>query len=119
MASANAEHPPAPVTVLDQNYPGIGSVRSVREEINAALAAMRGMHRQESDEVMRTVAGLTARLVELKVGISRIEVMAPVWKTVRSQELEPTLDELGRQYAIASRLHSVRELDYKIATGAP
>lgn len=106
-------------SATDQQYPGIGSVRSVRGEIDAALVAMRGMHRMESDQVMRIVSGLTARLVELRIGITRVEVLAPIWKTVRAQELEPTLDELGRQYSIASRLHSVRELDYRISTGAP
>jgi len=110
---------PMPAAALAQVYPGVGSIQSVRDEIDATLAAMREMHRLESDQVMRAVAGLTARLVELRINIVRMEVMAPIWKNLRTQELEPTLDELGRQYAIASRLHSVRELDYRISTGAP
>lgn len=91
---------------------------SVRAEVDAAFVVMRGFHRLEPDQVMRTIGGLSARLVEIRVQIYRIEDLNPVWKPLRVREVEPALEELGRQYSIASRLHSVKELEFKMAMGA-
>lgn len=111
---------PRPLTPLktDQYYQGIqGSIDSVRKEIDDAFADMKDFHNFEPDQVMRMVMGHSARLSELKVRIMRIEDFAREWKPIRVREVEPTLEELDRQYTIASRLHSVRELDYKIEAG--
>lgn len=100
-----------------QPFPGIGSIASVRAEIDDAFADMKGFHNQEPDEVMRLCGGHSARLSEIRVGIQRIEVVARQWKPVREREVEPALDELRNQFSIASRLHAVREFDWKMATG--
>lgn len=94
-----------------------GSIDSVRTEIDDAYADMRTFHNLEPDEVMRFCSGHSARLSELRVRIQRVEDLAREWRPIREREIEPTLSELERQYAIASRLHSVRELDWKMSQG--
>lgn len=91
---------------------------TVRGEVDATFTVMRGFHKLEPDQVMRMVGGLSARMVEIRVLICRIEDLNPQWKTLRTREVEPAIEELGRQYSIASRLHSVKELDFKMAMGA-
>ena len=105
---------------MDTNrvYPEVGgSIESIRVEINDAFEDMKTFHNREPDEVMRLVAGHSARLSEIRVRIQRIEDVHRQWKNVRTREVEPTLDQLGQQFTIASRLHSVREFDYAVETG--
>lgn len=94
-----------------------GTVSSIRQEVDDAFADMKTFHQLEPDAVMRITSGHSARLSEIRVRIMRIEDFAREWKPVRTREVEPALEELERQYTIASRLHSVRELDYRMETG--
>lgn len=94
-----------------------GSIDTVRKEIDDAFEDMKQFHNMEPDQIMRLCGGQSARLSEIRVRIQRIEDYKREWKNVRTRELEPALEELERQYTIASRLHSVRELDWKMESG--
>jgi hypothetical protein len=94
-----------------------GSIDTVRKEIDDAFDDMKTFYQLEPDEIMRMCGGHSARLSEIRVRIQRTEDWNREWRAVRMNEIEPALDELERQYTIASRLHSVRELDYKMETG--
>lgn len=96
-----------------------GSITSIRAEVDDAYADMRTFFQREPDEVMRLCAGHSARLSEIRVRIQRIEDVHRQWKAVRTREIEVALEQLQNQFAIASRLHSVRELDYRMEQGAP
>ena len=109
-----------PMTPLDTSeVNGVvgGSIDSVRAEIDDAFADIVVMYQREPDEVMRMCSGHSARLSALRVLVMRIEDYRREWKTVRTRELEPTLDELRNQYEIASRLHTVREFDWRVEMG--
>lgn len=90
-----------------------------RQEIDDALAEMQGFHNLQPDEVIRLAGGHTARLTQIAVWIRRMEGYQPTlhWKLIRTDEIEPVLAELERQFRNASRLESVRELDWKIESG--
>ena len=94
-----------------------GSIESVRAEIDDAFKDMKTFFNREPDEIMRLCGGHSARLAELRVRIQRIEDFHRQWKAVRVREIEPALDQLRNQYEIASRLHSVREFDFKLEGG--
>lgn len=100
-----------------QVFLGVGSIDSVRAEVDDAFADMKTFHNQEPDQVMRMCGGHSARLSEIRVQIQRIEVVARQWKPIREREVEPAIEELKNQYLIASRLHAVRELDWKMSGG--
>lgn len=93
------------------------SIDVAREEIDDAFADVREFYTKEPDEVIRLCSGHSARLSELRVRIQRVEDMRREWRNVRTREIEPALDELERQYTYASRLHSIRELDFKMSGG--
>lgn len=119
VSSAGAASPGAalrPVN-LNERFGALGSVNEVRQEIDDAFSDMRTFLNLEPDQVMRLCAGHSARLSEIRVQIQRIEDIHRQWKPVRVREIEPALEELQNQFAIASRLVTVRELDWKMETG--
>jgi hypothetical protein len=107
----------APVN-LDEIHPIVGvSMAQAREEVDDAFKDMEQFHAMEPDEIMRRAGGHSARLSFIRVRVMRVEDYSRHWKDVRVRELEPALEQLEHQFTIASRLHSVRELDYKMEAG--
>lgn len=107
-------------SLVDLNvvYPDVGmSITQVRAEIDDAYDDMKAFHQREPDEVFRRVSGHSSRLSELRGRAQRVEDRAPIWKQLRTREIEPALDELNKQFQIASRLLSVRDLDWRMETG--
>ena len=94
-----------------------GSIDSIRAEIDDAFADMKTFLQREPDEIMRIASGHSARLSELRVKCMRIEDWYRPARDLRTRELEPCLEELREQRAHGSRLHSVRELDWKMEAG--
>lgn len=110
--------PVAPSLDTSQLIPEMGgSIDSIRVEINDAYADMQSFLQREPDEIMRITSGHSARLSELRVMCMRIEDWYRPARDLRTRELEPTLEELEKQWRNASRLHSVRELDWKMESG--
>lgn len=108
---------PAQPVDTTHRYPAVGSIDDVRSEIDDAWGDIREFYQEEPDDVMRMCSGHMARLGEISKDIRRIESSAPALKRLRAQELEHTIDELWKQYQIASRLQSVREMDWKMTAG--
>lgn len=94
-----------------------GTIDSVRTEVDDAYEEMKTFHNRTPDEVMRLCGGHSARLSEIRMKIFRVENMHPQWRPVRTNEVEVALDQLNNQFLIASRLHAVREFDYRLETG--
>lgn len=93
------------------------SMNQVRVEVDDAFQDMETFVNREPDEIMRLSAGHAARLSYIRVRIMRVEDYARQWKDVRTRELEPCLEQLREQWAHGSRLHSVREFDWKVEAG--
>lgn len=108
--------PSALAAAQTQVVPGLGSVVSVRKELDDVLADMRVFHRAEPDQVMGAVSAHSARLVEIIVQISRIEAVRREWKSVR-EETEKVLSELKSQFQIASRQIAMRQMDFDMTRG--
>ena len=107
-----------PVVNLDEVQPIVGiSVDQARAEVDHAFQDMSTFEHMEPDEIMRRAAGHSARLSYIRVRVMRVEHFLPHWEDVRIHDLEPALDQLEHQFTIASRLHSVRELDYRMESG--
>ncbi len=99
--------------------PTVGlSIDGARQEIDDAYADMAGFHNREPDEVMRLCGGHSARMAELRGRISRIDAMRREWNTLRTREIEPLIDELAKQFSVASRRQSCLEHDWRVETGA-
>lgn len=104
---------------LDEIFDDVGgSIASVRGEIDDALADLKTCYRIEPDEAMALAAGHSARLAELRIGISRIEDFHRQWVPIRTREVEPAIAECHKQFEMASRRLSAREISWRIETGA-
>lgn len=99
---------------LTQTLPGLGTMASIRIEIDDALADMREFHRLEPDVVMHAVSAHSARLIEIAIQVQRVEVVRREWKQVRD-EAEKVLAELKAQFQIASRLLAMRTQDWEMS----
>lgn len=122
--SASLSSPPVhgaliPMPTLNE-YNGVvhASIAEVRGEVDDAFADMKTFVGRQPDEIMRIARGHSARLSELRVLIMRVEDQFPQWRTVRTREVEPCLDELRDQFLCASRLESVRDLDFRMEGGS-
>jgi hypothetical protein len=104
-----------PALDTSTKFGSIGSIDDVRSEIDDAHEDMREFYLNEPDEVMRKVSGHLARMTELSKEIRRIEGSARMWKSVRTAEIDPTIDALFQQFQIHSRLQSVREMDFRVS----
>lgn len=103
---------------FDEVDPVVGaSMNGVRTEVDDAFADIETFVNREPDEIMRLAMGHAARLSHLRVNVMRIEDYKRQWKDVRVRELEPCLEQLKDQWTHGSRLHSVREFDYKVEAG--
>ena len=112
------ESPPSRMDEINkQVFHGLGSIESVRGEVDDCLADMKAFASAQPDQVMAAVSGHSARLVEIMIQISRIEVVHRQWKPIRTQEIEPVLAELKHQFSVASRLITVRGLDQALIGG--
>ena len=117
-SQSTGDSAPLPMTELRNNVevPGLGSITSVRKEIDDVLADMADFHRAEPDMVMAAVSAHGARLTEIIVRIQRIEVVRREWKPVR-EEAEKVAGELKSQFQIASRLIAIRQMDWEMVRG--
>lgn len=101
-------HPGAPVA----NGTLIGTVTS---EVDDYLRLLQTFGSAEPDEVLRQVSAVTARLTYLRVQLIREGGQRA--NRLRTQELDPLMENLDMQFKIHSRLISVRQMDWDISKG--
>lgn len=89
----------------------LGSRDQIEGELDGILLVIRDFWRMEPDQVMGHCASMTARLTELEVLLHRVEVRDRHYKQIRTMQVQKIVDELERQFKIASRLVEVRRQD--------
>jgi hypothetical protein len=99
------------------SFGALGSPDVVRDEIDAMLAAVRSFWQRQPDQVMRDCAAYSARCTELEVHLLRIEGVDRHYKQIRTLQVKPLLEELDRQFRIASRLIEIRRQDIDLTRG--
>lgn len=90
------------------------SRQAVEDEIDTCLRAIRGFWEMEPDQVMRMCSALSSRSTELAVHLHRLESKRE-WRQVRTMQVDKMLQELDRQFKIASRLLEVRRQDIEVS----
>lgn len=103
---------------LSAVVPQLGSINSVRDELDSMNETMKGFDEEEPDEVMRACSAYSARLVEIQRRIFRIEDVLTYWKPVRTQEVNRLLEETRFQYEVASRILTQRKFDWEMERGS-
>jgi hypothetical protein len=89
----------------------LGSREQVEAELDGVMILIRDFWQMEPDQVMSHCAAMTARLTELEVLLHRVEVRDRHYKQIRTMQVQKILNEVERQFKIASRLIEVRRQD--------
>lgn len=89
------------------------SREAVEDELDLMLRTIREFWAMEPDQVMQTIAALSARATELGVHLHRLEGRRE-WKQIRTMQVERILSELDRQFKVSSRLVEVRRQDMEM-----
>ena len=101
---------PNPLALLGK--PGyLGSRQEIEAELDVVAVAIRQFHVKQPDQVLREVAGISARLTELCVLLHRVESTDRQYIRVRTQQVERYLRELDLQFKIASRMVELMRQD--------
>ncbi len=101
----------APEQVAATAAAQLGTREDIETEIDAMLSECIGFYRLEPDQVMRLCAALSARCTELYIHLHRVEGRHREYKMIRTQQINPLLGELERQYKVASRQVEIRRQD--------
>lgn len=86
-----------------------------RKELEGYHAENKGCSDLEPDDAMRWIAATSARLVEMRSQAH--DMRSPRATALRTKHIDPLIHELGRQFDIASRRHSVYEFEMKMTRG--
>lgn len=97
----------------------LGTRNDVQDELDRMARAIRAFYVKPPDMVMRECSAYGARLTELQVLLHRVESVDRQYTRVRTQQVERFLNEIERQYRIASRLVEVQRQDIHLAGGHP
>lgn len=89
----------------------LGTRAEVEAELDLMFDQIRKFWQQEPDQVMRIISALSARASELWVNLHRIEGRDRSYKQIRTLQVTPLIEELDRQFKLASRIVEVRRQD--------
>jgi hypothetical protein len=103
-----------PEVAQELSWGALISKQHVEDEVDLMLRAVRGFWQMEPDQVMRMASAMSARATELAVHLHRLEGKRE-WRQVRTMQVDKLLQELERQFRIASRLLEVRRQDLETA----
>ncbi len=97
----------------------LGTKQEIQDELDAIAAAVRAFHVKPPDMVLKECAAYGARLTEMAVLLHRVEATDRQYTRVRTQQVEKWLDQLDKQFRIASRLIEVARQDLALLGGQP
>lgn len=92
----------------------LGTREDVQSELDQILTEIGKFWSMEPDQVMRLVAAFSARCTELWVHLHRVEGRDRTYKQIRTMQVAPILEELDRQFRLASRQLEVRRQDLEL-----
>lgn len=108
--------PAGPMAVAPMGQ-GLGTREQIEAELDGVAADIREFWRYEPDQVLRKTAAYSARLTELYVLLNRYEARDRQYTRVRTQQVQIWLNELDRQFKMASRLIEVSRQDLALLRG--
>ena len=106
-------------TVILQPAGNLGSREDVERELDLIAAAIRMFHSKHPDQVMKECSAYTARLTELCVLLYRVEGQSRQYTRLRTQQVQRFIEELDRQFKVASRLVEISRQDIALMGGQP
>ena len=93
---------------------GLGTKADIERELDGIALAIRSFSLKQPDQIMRECAAYSARLTEIEVLLHRVESLDRQYRQVRTMQVDKFLQELDRQFKIASRLVEVMRQDLEL-----
>lgn len=125
MAPLNASQPDAFVLMeatgatIAQVGTSVGTKPGLLLELAGIKAAIRTWYEKQPDEVLREASAYSARLTELWTELRLLEQYDRTFLQMRTQQVQPVLDEIDRQYKFnQSRIAIARQDLDLISRGA-
>lgn len=94
---------------------GLGDRSTIQDELDLMGETIKEFHLMHPDQVLRYCSAYTARLTELCVLLHRAEFDDRRYFRIRTQQVERWLDELDRQFKVASRLVEITRQDIQLS----
>jgi hypothetical protein len=95
---------------------GVPSTRAaVLFELAGIKAAIRTWFDKQPDQVIREASAYTARLTELWTELRLMEPYDRQWTQIRTQQVQPVLDEIDRQYRFQQSRVAIARQDLDMA----
>lgn len=89
---------------------GVGSRVDILMELAGIKAAIRTWFDRQPDQVIREASAYSARLTEMWTGLQLVETHDREYTRLRTQQVQPVLDEIDRQYKFStSRIALMRQ----------
>lgn len=106
-----------PDVAVRLSWGALASREAVEAEIDIMLTSLRGFWQREPDQRMKMITAMSARCTEMSVHLHRLEGRRE-WKQIRTMQVTKLLEELDRQFKIASREIEVRRQDIELTRGS-
>lgn len=95
----------------------LGTREDVLHEVQTIQAHIRLWYAKEPDQVMREASAYSARLLELQSMLQIAETKDRTYVGVRTRHVQPTVDEIDRQFRLHSRMVELRRQDLALLGG--
>lgn len=92
----------------------LGTKDEIQEELDSVARSMRQFHVKHPDQVMKECSAFSARLTELCVLLHRVENVDRRYTKLRTQQVQKFIEEVDRQFRIASRLVEIQRQDLEL-----
>lgn len=99
------------------SWGALQSRQAVEDEVDVMLGSVRQFWSMEPDQRMRLITAMSARCTELCVHLHRLEGRRE-WRQLRTMQVDRLLNELDRQFKVASREIEVRRQDIELTRGS-
>ena len=95
----------------------VDSRTGVLLELAGIKAAIRTWFDKQPDQVLREASAYSARLTELWTELRLLEAHDRQWTQLRTQQVQPILDEIDRQYRFSQSRIAMMRQDIDLARG--
>lgn len=92
-------------------------IHELRQELDGYFVQLKRLSTLTPDEVFGTLSAMSARLVEIRGRLWRVDTRR--CQALRSREVDPLIEEIDRQFKLHSRAFEVQKFDFEMSKGQP
>lgn len=94
---------------------GVDRYDQLQEEIDEYYSQLTDLHSLPPTEVFQRLSSMAARVAEIRNFLVRQEARRPT--ALRTKCVDPLLEQIEFQFRLHSRIHSVRDMEFRLSGG--